>query len=182
MTPPRRTAASAQGRLFEPTSWQGLTAACAEVARDLGLDVETEVYVGRRIWGARRRIDIVVTDRAQRRSLGIEAKYQKSAGSAEEKIPSTIEDIRAWPIPGIVCFYGPGFSGHMRSFLLSSGKAVELSDLETWLRLYFVLPVPRATFAPAPRPDGEESEEESAADLEDEDAEDSNRPLDSSRG
>ena len=99
MTSTRRGRADAQGRLFEPTSWQGLTSACAEIARDLGLDVETEVYVGRRIWGARRRIDIVVTDRAQRRSLGIEAKYQKSAGSAEEKIPSTIEDIRAWPIP-----------------------------------------------------------------------------------
>jgi len=180
MTPPRRSAASAQGRLFEPTSWQGLTAACAEVARDLGLDVETEVYVGRRIWGARRRIDIVITDRAQRRSLGIEAKYQKSAGSAEEKIPSTIEDIRAWPIPGIVCFYGPGFSGHMRSFLLSSGKAVELSDLETWLRLYFVLPVPRAAFAPAPRAEGEEPEEETAAEIEE--ADDSSRPRDSSRG
>ena len=179
MTPPRRTAPGAQGRLFEPTSWQGLTAACAEVARDLGLDVETEVYVGRRIWGARRRIDIVITDRAQRRSLGIEAKYQKSAGSAEEKIPSTIEDIRAWPIPGIVCFYGPGFSSHMRSFLLSSGKAVELSDLETWLRLYFVLPVPRAAFRTEPRAEGDEPEEESAAELE---ADDSSRPRDTSRG
>ncbi|MGE3857585.1 MAG: PD-(D/E)XK nuclease superfamily protein [Dehalococcoidia bacterium] len=160
MTPVRRPSASAQGGLFEPTSWQGLTAACAEIARALGLDVETEVYVGRRIWGARRRIDIVITDRAQRRSLGIEAKYQKSAGSAEEKIPSTIEDIRAWPIPGIVCFYGPGFSSHMRSFLLSSGKAVELSDLETWLRLYFVLPVPRAAFVPDPRPDDAEADDE----------------------
>ena len=160
MTSPRRGRADAQGRLFEPTSWQGLTAACAEIARDLGLDVETEVYVGRRIWGARRRIDIVVTDRAQRRSLGIEAKYQKSAGSAEEKIPSTIEDIRAWPIPGIVCFYGPGFSGHMRSFLLSSGKAVELADLETWLRLYFVLPVPRPAFVPDAREDEEPEDDE----------------------
>ena len=171
-----------QSDMFAPGTWQGLASACADVARSLGLQVETEVYVGRRIWGARRRIDVVVSDPGQRRSIGIEVKYQRSAGSAEEKIPSTIEDIRAWPIPGIVCFYGPGFSGHMRSFLLSSGKAVELSDLETWLRLYFVLPVPRATFAPAPRPDGEEPEEESAADLEDEDAEDSNRPLDSSRG
>ena len=166
MSPARRN--SAQGHLFEPTSWQGVTAACAEIARNLGLDVETEVYVGRRIWGARRRIDIVVTDRVQRRSLGIEAKYQKSTGSAEEKIPSTIEDIRAWPIPGIVCFYGPGFSSHMRSFLVSSGKAVELGDLETWLRLYFVLPVPRAAFVPDVR-------EDDAAD-EDDEADDSSRP------
>lgn len=177
MTTPRRLSRAsqdAQGRLFEPTSWQALTAACAEIARDLGLDVETEVYVGRRIWGARRRIDIVVTDRAQRRSLGVEAKYQRSAGSAEEKIPSTIEDIRAWPIPGIVCFYGPGFSSNMRSFLQSSGKAVELGDLETWLRLYFVLPVPRAAFV-APRVVEDDAED-------DDEAADSSLPLDASAG
>ena len=135
---------SEQGHMFAPGNWQGLASACADVARDLGLQVETEVYVGRRIWGARRRIDVVVSDPSQRRSLGIEVKYQRSAGSAEEKIPSTIEDIRAWPIPGIVVFHGPGFSANMRAFLLSSGKAVALEDLEVWLRLYFALPVRKA--------------------------------------
>ena len=130
--------------MFVPGNWQGLASACADVARSLGLQVETEVYVGRRIWGARRRIDVVVSDPAQRRSLGLEVKYQRSAGSAEEKIPSTIEDIRAWPIPGIVVFHGPGFSANMRAFLLSSGKAVGLEDLEVWLRLYFALPVRKA--------------------------------------
>ncbi len=139
--------------MFAPGNWQGLASACAEVARDLGLQVETEVYVGRRIWGARRRIDVVVSDPGQRRSLGIEVKYQRSAGSAEEKIPSTIDDIRAWPIPGIVVFHGPGFSANMRAFLLSSGKAVELEDLEVWLRLYFALPVRRAFIGPEPHGD-----------------------------
>ena len=133
-----------QSDMFAPGTWQGLTSACADIARSLGLQVETEVYVGRRIWGARRRIDVVVNDPSQRRSLGIEAKYQRSAGSAEEKIPSTIEDIRAWPIPGIVVFHGPGFSTNMRAFLLSSGKAVGLEDLEVWLRLFFALPVRKA--------------------------------------
>lgn len=142
-----RNSKQEQANFFEPTSWQEMVAACAQVARDLGLDVETEVYVGRRIWGARRRIDLVVTDLGERRSLGIEVKYQSSRGSAEEKIPSTIDDIAAWPIQGIVVFHGPGFSGHMRSFLSASGKAVELSELETWLRLYFVLPARRASFA-----------------------------------
>lgn len=125
-----------------------MVAACAQVARDLGLGVETEVYVGRRIWGARRRIDLVLTDMVQRRSLGIEVKFQRSSGSAEEKIPSTIEDIGAWPIPGLVVFHGPGFSSHMRSFLQASGKAVELTDMETWLRLYFVLPARQSSLVP----------------------------------
>ena len=152
----------AQGHLFDHTSWQALTAACATIARDLGLGVETDVYVGWRIWGARRRIDIVVTDPALRRSLGIEAKYQRTSGSAEEKIPSTIEDIAAWPIPGIVCFHGPGFSANMRGFLQASGKAVQLGDLETWLRLYFVLPAPRGGFT-AP-PDAEPDDPSESAD------------------
>lgn len=137
---------SEQGHFFEPTSWQSMVTACEAVARDLALTVETEVYVGRRIWGARRRIDLVITDPVQRRSLGIEVKFQRTAGSAEEKIPSTLEDIAAWPIQGLVVFHGPGFSTHMRSFLLASGKAVELADLETWLRLYFVLPARRPSF------------------------------------
>ncbi len=144
MPPRAKPGDGEQSRMFAPATWQGLAAACADVARDLGLQVETEVYVGRRIWGARRRIDVVVNDPSQRRSLGIEVKYQKTAGSAEEKIPSTIEDIRAWPIPGIVVFHGPGFSANMRAFLLSSGKAVELEDLEVWLRLYFALPMRKA--------------------------------------
>ena len=144
MAPRAKPGDPEQGDMFVPANWQGLAAACADVARGLGLQVETEVYVGRRIWGARRRIDVVVSDPGQRRSLGIEVKYQRSTGSAEEKIPSTIEDIRAWPIPGIVVFHGPGFSANMRAFLLSSGKAVGLEDLEVWLRLYFALPVRKA--------------------------------------
>ncbi len=38
-----------------------------------------------------------------------------------------------------MCFSGPGFTTNMRSFLLASGKAMELEDLEMWLRLYFAL-------------------------------------------
>ena len=52
-----RASTQEQGNFFEPTTWQEMVSACAQIALDLGLDVETEVYVGRRIWGARRRID-----------------------------------------------------------------------------------------------------------------------------
>ena len=110
-----------------------------DIGRELGLDVETEVTVGRRVWGARRRIDVVLKHPETRVSLGVECKYQGGPGSAEEKIPATIEDIRAWPIRGIVVYAGAGFSTNMRSYLLSTGMAVELSDLEKWLELYFGL-------------------------------------------
>lgn len=123
----------------EPEDWQSLEAAVAAIGSELGLQVRTQVKVGRRIWGSVRRIDVVVTEPDLRRSLGIECKWQSKSGTAERQIPTTIEDIGAWPMPGIVCFAGPGFTSDMRSFLLASGKAVELDDLETWLRLYFVL-------------------------------------------
>ena len=107
------------------------------VARELDLHVRTEVRVARRLWGAVRLIDVIVSDRASRRSLGIECKFQGSSGSAEEKIPATVQDITAWPIPGIVVFEGDGFSKNMRAFLYSTGKAVELRDLRDWLVLFF---------------------------------------------
>jgi len=50
----------------------------AKIAASLGLHVDRQRRVARRIWGPVRHIDVVVTDKEQRRSLGIECKYQKS--------------------------------------------------------------------------------------------------------
>ena len=111
----------------------------ARLAEGLGLEVRRAVKVGRRLWGAERRIDLVLTDREQRKSLGVECKFQGGPGTAEEKIPATIADIAAWPISGLVVFKGEGFTANMRSYLVSTGRAVELDDLEPWLRLFFGL-------------------------------------------
>jgi hypothetical protein len=105
----------------------------------LGLNAAKEVEVGRRVWGAKRRIDVVLRHLETRKSLGIECKYQGTQGSAEEKIAGTIEDIRAWPIHGIVVFAGDGFSGNMKAYLLSTGRAVEFEDAKKWIELYFGL-------------------------------------------
>ena len=72
-----------------------LAAEVVAVATALGLQARREVKVGRRLWGAERYIDVVVTDVSLRRSLGIECKYQGSGGSAEEKVPATIQDLDA---------------------------------------------------------------------------------------
>ena len=112
----------------------------ASVAKRLGLRVGNQIRVGRRLWGAERRIDLVLRKDDAGRSLGIECKYQGVGGSAEEKIPATILDIAAWPIPGIVVFGGQGFSDNMRAYLHSTGKAVAYEDLQGWLTLFFGLP------------------------------------------
>ena len=111
----------------------------AALAMRIGLGVRRQVKVGRRLWGAERSIDVVVTRPDSSQSLGIECKWQGGGGSAEEKIPATIQDIAAWPIPGVVVFAGQGFSANMTSYLHSTGKAVSFDDLEGWLRLFFGL-------------------------------------------
>jgi hypothetical protein len=111
-----------------------------KLGEELGLDGRSQVRVGRRIWGAVRKIDVVLTQTETRRTLGIECKFQAVQGSAEEKIPSTIQDMAAWPIPGIVVFAGEGFSPNIVAFLISTGKAIEFNDLRAWLSLYFGLP------------------------------------------
>jgi hypothetical protein len=112
-----------------------------ELGRRLGLEARVEVRVGRRLWGSERYIDVILTHATTRKSMGLECKYQATRGTAEEKIPATIADIAAWPIPGLVVFAGEGFTENMRAYLHSTGKAVEACDLEDWLRLYFVLDV-----------------------------------------
>ena len=118
-----------------------LVRAVADLARCLGLECREQVRVARRIWGAARHIDVVITHPQTRKTLGIECKYQAVPGTAEEKIPSVINDIAAWPIPGLVVFAGAGFTENMRSFLISTGKAVELSDAKPWFCLFFGLPL-----------------------------------------
>ena len=129
------------GRAQAVANGDDLAKAVVAVGVSLGLLAREQVRVARRIWGAERHIDVVLTEPQTRKNLGLECKYQGTRGTAEEKIPSTIQDIAAWPIPGLVVFAGEGFTENMRSFLLSTGKAVEFEELEPWLRLYFSLPL-----------------------------------------
>ncbi len=110
-----------------------------KLAADLGLETKQQVRVARRIWGAVRHIDVVLTHPQTRKTLGIECKFQGVPGTAEEKIPSVVSDIAAWPIPGLVVFAGQGFTENMKLFLISTGKAVEFSELRPWLCLFFGL-------------------------------------------
>ncbi|HZR16991.1 MAG TPA: PD-(D/E)XK nuclease superfamily protein [Verrucomicrobiae bacterium] len=129
------------GKGLAVTNGDELVKAVADLAQALGLESRQQVRVARRIWGAIRHIDVVVTHPQTRKTLGVECKYQAVTGTAEEKIPAIINDIAAWPIPGLVVFAGSGFTENMKLFLISTGKAVEFPDLEPWLRLFFGLPL-----------------------------------------
>lgn len=127
------------GRAKATKSGQALEQRVIDLARELALQARPGVRVGKRLWGRVRVIDVVLRQDQTRKLLGVECKSQETQGSAEEKIPALIQDIGAWPIPGIVVFDGAGFSREMRSYLLSTGKAVEFDDLRDWLTLFFAL-------------------------------------------
>ena len=134
------------GRTLAVLNGDELTRAVAQLGQELGLEALSEVRVARRIWGAERYIDVILIHPQTRKTLGLECKFQGVRGTAEEKIPATIKDIDAWPIPGLVVFAGEGFTENMRSFLISTGKAVTFEELRPWLCLFFGLPlVPAAT-------------------------------------
>ncbi len=127
------------GKGTAPRAGEELKQRVVELARALGLRVDTEVTAGRRLWGAKLRIDVVLIDEKTGKTLGIECKFQGGSGTAEEKIPATVKDIEFWPIPGIVVIGGEGFSQNMQGYLMSTGKAVWFEELQEWLRLYFGL-------------------------------------------
>ncbi|MBV9121030.1 MAG: hypothetical protein JOZ39_10005 [Chloroflexi bacterium] len=129
------------GRAYAVATGAGLVLQVTELADKLGLEAREQVKVGRRLWGAVRNIDVVLTHPDTKLRLGVECKFQGTTGTAEEKIPAILNDIDAWPIRGIVVISGKGFSPNMRYYLISSGKAVDIEDLEDWLRLYFGLPL-----------------------------------------
>ena len=129
------------GRALAVANGDGLAKAVAQLGRDLGLEATEQVRVARRIWGSERFIDVVLIHPQSRKTLGVECKFQAVRGTAEEKIPATIKDIEAWPIPGLVVFAGEGFTENMRCFLVSTGRAVEFDELTPWLCLFFGLPL-----------------------------------------
>ena len=130
--------------MIEINSGSELERAVVRVGKALGLEVETQVVMGDRIWGPRRHVDVVLSKTDSERIIGIECKYQRQSGSVEEKIPLTVEDIEDWPIRGIVVIHGEGFSRDFVPFLRGRGRIVEFKRLAEWLRFYFRLSRERA--------------------------------------
>jgi hypothetical protein len=76
--------------------------------------------MGKSIIGKNRRIDIFLVEKQTKRAFAIECKYQSSVATADEKIPYTLQDLRAMRVPGCVSYAGNGFSDGVLHMLRAS--------------------------------------------------------------
>jgi hypothetical protein len=83
-----------------------------------------EKPVGYRFVKTPRYLDIIL--QYEGKYLGIEAKYQESAGTAYQKLSYTLDDCKVSPIPTIIVFAGPEIKDDIKSKLITSGYGLEL--------------------------------------------------------
>jgi len=88
-----------------------------------GIQVYDEVNVGTSIIGKQRRVDLLLLHPDSGRALALECKYQDSSGTADEKIPYTLQDLAALRLPSAVVYAGRGFSEGVLHLLQSSELA-----------------------------------------------------------
>jgi hypothetical protein len=88
-----------------------------------GLKVYREIKVGKSIIGKNRCIDVFCVDETHNKAIAIECKYQDSKGTVDEKIPYTLNDLRALPMPGCIAYAGGGFSEGVLHMLKASTYA-----------------------------------------------------------
>ena len=118
-----------------------LERAVVQLGKSFGLEVYPQYRTGRRIWGRDRHIDVMMRDPEQRLRLGVECKFQGSSGTAEEKIPATLQDMESWAMRGIVVIHGQGFSENFPAFARATGKVIWFDELPDFLVDYFDLPI-----------------------------------------
>jgi hypothetical protein len=90
-----------------------------------GVKVYREVGFGKTIIGKNRRIDTLVVHEATQSALGIECKYQGVGGTADEKIPYALEDLRSSGLPVCLAYAGTGFSPGILLMLAASPIAAQ---------------------------------------------------------
>jgi hypothetical protein len=108
---------------------------------DRGIQVYDEVNMGTSIIGKQRRMDLFVLHPQSGGAIALECKYQDSSGTADEKIPYTLQDLAALRVPSCVVYAGSGFSEGVLHLLQSSELAAYC--------------MPGDDLAPAPRRSGD---------------------------
>lgn len=94
-----------------------------------GLEVYTEVSLGKTVIGKDRKIDVFVVHHERRQALAVECKFQDVQGTTDEKIPYALQDLAAMRVPGCLAYAGEGWSrGILHSLEASPLAAYALPD------------------------------------------------------
>lgn len=101
---------------------------------DRGISVYTQIVLGKSIIGKDRTVDVLIVEDATKLGFVLEAKYQSSQGTVDEKIPYTLEDLRAMRTPGCVVYAGEGFSAGILHMLRASDLAAYCMPSESVAR------------------------------------------------
>ena len=91
--------------------------------KDRGIEVYSQVKVGKSYIGKARKVDLLVVDEAGGKAFAIECKYQATPGTADEKVPYALLDMEALRMPGCIAYAGAGFSTGVLHLLESSELA-----------------------------------------------------------
>lgn len=82
----------------------------ASILHTAHCDFSRQAAVGRTIYGHELRVDFLVTNLDEfPGGLVIESKWQDQPGSADEKFPYLVENIRTMKIPAVVVLHGNGY-------------------------------------------------------------------------
>jgi len=91
--------------------------------RDRGIEAYLELGLGKTVIGKDRKVDIFVLNESINKAIALECKYQDIGGTADEKIPYTLQDLEALHCPGCLVYAGEGFSKGIINLLEGSPKA-----------------------------------------------------------
>ena len=90
------------------------------------LEIKTQKAIGLRFVKTPRILDIIIRNKSNGKIIGIEAKVQRTSGSAYEKLYYALEDCKTSPIPTLLVFAGDQIKMDMRSKLIMSGIGIEV--------------------------------------------------------
>ncbi len=96
--------------------------------------VYPEVSVGKSIIGKNRRVDLFVHEESKNLALAVECKFQGVAGTTDEKIPYTLEDMGAMPMPACIVYAGDGWSNGVRHMLEGSTISAHCMPAKSLMR------------------------------------------------
>jgi hypothetical protein len=111
----------------------------ALVGAHLGLDYRRKLLVGKTIYGKDREVDLLFRDPRTGMRLAVEAKYQRVAGTADEKLPYAAKNLETLPLPGVIVYGGGGFNLGALHWLCANTRATDVARLAEWLTVFFAL-------------------------------------------